>query len=329
MENNIAKKEEKPKEIKISKRVFIGSIVFLTIAVFAFILIVAQRDSQEDVVAIVNGEIITLSELEKSFDSLPQQYQGTVTKADLLNQIVQTKVFYQEAEKKGLLVSNEEARQQFQIAKLSSGLTEEQFSASLVAQGITEEELISQYGKQITVQKFIDENLLKKIKIKDEEVESYYSNNPDKFKVGESVTIKHILIGDENLTAEEKDKKAIKLLPKITKNNFCDFVEDYSTDTASISSCGEYIFTQADPLVEEFKQFSFNQQAGKIGTVKTEFGTHIIWTVKKIPPRTLPLDEVREQIRNFLKTENGKQQYNSFYEEISKGSKIEIKFNEL
>lgn len=331
MADKIKKPKEKVesanlKKTRISNLIIAIVVVMLVMAIAIFMM--KKDNSQEDVAAIVNGEIITISELNKAFDSLPQQYVGTVSKTSLLNQIIQLKVFYQEAQKQGLTVSNEEARQQFQLAKLSSGLTEEQFSANLAAQNLTEEELIEQYAKQSTIQKFIDENFLSKIQISDEEIENYYSGSIAEFKVDEGVTVKHILIGDENLTAEEKDEKAKELLPQITVKNFCDFVRDYSADKASISSCGEYTFTPSDSLVEEFKQFSFKQPIGKIGTVKTQFGTHIIWTVKKSPARTLTLEEVREPIINFLKSQKGREQYNDFYLEVSKDSKIEIKFKE-
>lgn len=327
-ENKAKSPEEEKitKEIKISKNFFVALIIILVIGVFVFI-VMQKQNSQKDTAAVVNGEIITLTELNKAYDSLPPQYAGTVTKTSLLNQIIQTKVFYQKAEKQGLVISNEEANQQLQLAKLSSGLSEEEFFARL-AEGTTESELVDQYTKQLTIQKFIDENLLNKIQISDEEVESYYSNNPEEFKMYDQVAVRHILIGNPELSSEEQDKKTKELLPQLTQSNFCEFVDKFSTDTASIPMCGEYKFTQSDAFVEEFKKLSFEQAAGEMGIVRTQFGSHIIWTVEKIPARTLTLDEVSEQIRSFLKTEKGRKQYESFYEEVSKDSKIEIRFKE-
>jgi len=319
-------KKKKPGEFQISKNLVFGSILGIAIVVVAFVVFQGQSNSQEDVAAIVNGEVISVTELNKAFDSLPQQFVGSISKESLLNQLIQTKVFYQEAEKQGLVVDYEEANQQFQLAKDSSGLTEEQFSANLLAEGITKEELIDQYVKELTIRRFIEENLIKKIQVSDEEKQDYYDNNLEKFQVDEVVVVKHILIGNEDLTPEEQDTKAEELLTQLTEDNFCEFVNDFSTDTASLPTCGEYTFTPKDAYVEEFKKLSFEQDIGDMGIVRTQFGPHIIWTVEKTPAETLPLDEISDQISNFLKNQKGEEQFEGFYQDVSKDSEIEIIF---
>src|SRR3989338_6758202 len=303
------------KEIMVSKRLVLSVVVVLAVVV-GIVIILNQNSNQEDVAAIVNGEVITITELNEAFDSLPSEYAGRISKTDLLNQIVQTKVIYQKAEKQGLVMSEEEVRQQFQFAKISSGLTDEQFLAGLEAQGVTEEEFIADYTKQLTLQKFIDENLLSKIKVSDEEINEYYTTNSEQFKTGEQVRVKHILIGNSDMTEKEQNEKAKKLLNIVNKNNFCEYVEEHSTDTASVPTCGEYTFTRDDSFVEEFKKLSFEQKAGDIGTVQTQFGTHIIWTVERIPSKALALGEVKDNIIDYLKIQKGQEQYEDFYEDI-------------
>jgi len=321
-------KEKKPGEIQISKKLVYSSIVGIAIIVVAFIVFQGQSNSLEDVAAIVNGEIITVTELNEAFDSLPQQVVGSISKETFLYQLIQTKVFYQKAEKQGLVVSKEEASQKFQQAILSSGLTEEQLSANLLAQGTTEEELINQYKIDLTIQKFIEENLLNKIQVSDEEIQKYYDNNPEQFLVDERVVVRHILIGNEDLTPEEQDAKAEELLPQLTEDNFCEFVNDFSTDTASLPTCGEYTFTPKDAYVEEFKKLSFEQDVGDIGIVRTQFGPHIIWTVEKTPAQTLALEDVRYQVSEFVKSQKVEEQFEGFYQDVSKDSEIEIIFLE-
>tara|TARA_Y100000310_G_scaffold345284_1_gene463407 strand:- start:2533 stop:3492 length:960 start_codon:yes stop_codon:yes gene_type:complete len=311
--------------IRVSKKLIIGVVIVAIVAIGAFFLI---QDSQSDVAAVVNGEIITIEELSKTYDSLPEQYKPAVTKESLLKQLIQAKVIYQEAEKQGAVVTTEQAEQMFQQAKSLAGLTEEQFAANIEAQGITEEELIDQYREQLTVQNFIEENLLNKIEVSEDDIQEYYESNDLQFEVGEQVVVKHILIGDSDLSAEQKREKAEGLLIEVNKINFCDYVSEHSTDTLSVENCGEETFTQEAPYVEEFKKLSFDQNAGKIGIADTQYGSHIIWTVKKIPSRTLKLDEVKDKIAELLKSEEGQEQFDSFYEELSKDSEIEILYIE-
>jgi len=281
-----------------------------------------------DPAATVNGEVITVGDLNNAFDSLPQQYRGSVTKDALLTQLIQTEVFYQEAVKQGNVVSKEEAEKEFAQAKQLSGLSDDEISKNLASQGTSMEQLLDRYIKQLTIQKFISDNLLDRIEVSDDEIQEYYDGNTQLFQVDEQVVVKHILIGDEDLPPKEQDVKAEEVLSQLNENNFCDFVNDYSTDTASLPTCGEYTFTMADPFVEEFKKLSFDQEVGNMGIVRTEFGPHIIWTVEKNPPQTIELDEVEESISDTLKAQKGQEQYQEFYDSLAVNNEIEVIYSE-
>ncbi|MCA9485899.1 MAG: peptidylprolyl isomerase [Nanoarchaeota archaeon] len=302
--------------------------VFVALAVVVVLGFVIYQSFNSDVAAVVNGDKITVSELDKAYETLPPQYQAVTTKADLLKQLVQTKVFYQEAVEEGYS-ETEEAMQQVELLKANSGLTEEEFSSSLALQGFTEEELLDQYEKQLIVQKYLDENLISKMEVSEEEIESYYSEHPEEFETVDSVVVRHILIGDADLTPKERKDKAAILIASTTKENFCERVKEYTTDVASAETCGEYAFTRDDPLVQEFKDLSFKQGNGQIGLVDTEFGTHIIWTVEKFPARTVGFEEAKPQIEQRIRNEKASAELDGFYEEVSKDDRVKIKFDEL
>lgn len=277
--------------------------------------------------AIVNGEEITVGELDAAYNSLPPEYKSSLDKISLLDQLVQTKIIYQEAVKRGEAVTNEEIKGEFEKAKELSGLTNEEIANNLATQGVSEGDLLERYAKQSTVQKFLDKNLISKIEVTDEEIETFYDENIDQFEKEEQVTVRHILIGDEDLDEIARKNKAIELLPTLTEDNFCDKVKEFSTDSGSVETCGEFTFGMSDPLVESFKAISFSQDEGKMGIVQTQFGSHIVWTVEKIPKKVVPLDEAYPIILDVIKNEKGKLEYANFYNEISKDSIVEIKYN--
>ena len=206
----------------------------------------------------------------------------------------------------------------------SAGITRESFIQNLDQQGISEEDFIKSFIEQMTAEKLINKSLLQNIDVSDKEASDYYLENVAQFQKGEQVTVKHVLIGDANLTVSEKESKAKELLKKINTKNFCEYVTKYSTDTASLPNCGEYTFGKDDPYVEEFKNLAFSQEVSEIGTANTQFGTHIIWTVKKLPPGTLPFNEVSVQIKEFLRSDKAKQNYDIFYQELKAKSKIKV-----
>ena len=322
--------EQPPQQKTISGYFIAGFIIILAIVATIIFLTQRQPQQQEDkVVATINGKPITLSQLDKLYDALPEQYKSTINKRDLLNQLIQTEVLYQEAEKAGFKVDEEKAKAQIEFAKMISGITEEQFTQKLSEQNTTENELIENYVKQLTIESFLNVSVLNKLDITTKEINDFYYKNKEQFKTPEQVTVKHILIGNKELAQEQQKEKAEFLRKEITTANFCDYVEKYSTDTVSIENCGEYTFTKNDPLVKEFKDLSFKQTPGRIGITQTQFGYHIIWTVKKTPARTTPLTEAKEQIKEAMTAQKAQQQYDLFYNELKDKNQIEINFDAL
>ena len=300
------------------------ALLVVIVAALAFFLYGKNSFSSGEIVAKVNGEIITLSELNRIYDSIPAQQKAATTKQEVLEGIIQLKVIYQEAKKEGLSVTKEEANKNLDSLLFSAGMTREQFLQDLAQQNINEEDFINDYIEQLTAQNLINKTILQNVGVSDAEVSRYYLDNIGQFERGEQVTVKHILIGNETLSEEQKESRAKELLKKVNKDNFCDYVNKYSTDVASVQTCGEYTFGKEDPYVEEFKNLAFLQKEGDIGTANTQFGTHIIWTVKKLPPGTVPFAEVSEEVKGFLKADKAKQDYELFYQSLE--TKSNIKF---
>src|SRR3989338_8371752 len=196
-----------PSVIKNSSNHKMFLIVLVSIIIIAAIIFslksnnnITNKVIQDDVAALVDSEVIKLSDLDKAYDSLPPQYKLSMKKGDLLNQMIQGEIIYQEAKKQGVIVGPTEINEKIALLKLSSGLSDEEFLSLLDQQNTTIEEFTNQYSRQLSIQNYINKTLLSKIVMTDDQVKDYYNTNKDKFKVGEQVTVKHILIGDSNLT---------------------------------------------------------------------------------------------------------------------------------
>ena len=58
--------------------------------------------------------------------------------------------------------------------------------------------------------------------------------------------------------------------------------------------------------------------------VETDFGYHIIKVIEKQPARTVPLDEVKPKIEQFLESRNREQQTTAFVNGLRSKGKIEV-----
>ncbi len=91
--------------------------------------------------------------------------------------------------------------------------------------------------------------------------------------------VRHILINapkGDSLKIKAAQRKADSLVKFINKDNFVEYVTKYSEDPGSKSTGGVYENFLDYEMVPEFSKFSVEKPVGTIGTVKTDFGIHII-----------------------------------------------------
>ena len=105
-------------------------------------------------------------------------------------------------------------------------------------------------------------------------------------KIPDSVKVRHILIpysgalrSDPNeIRTKEQSKKTADSIYRIVQRNPSKFktLLSLSSDKVSNENDGEIEFSYVDGFAPEFKDFSFQNNVGKISVVETDFGFHII-----------------------------------------------------
>ena len=105
-------------------------------------------------------------------------------------------------------------------------------------------------------------------------------------KIPDSVKVRHILIpysgslrSDSNETkTKEQAKKTADSIYRIVLRRPSKFKSllELSSDKASNENDGEIEFSYVDGFAPEFKDFSFENNVGKISVVETDFGFHVI-----------------------------------------------------
>lgn len=92
--------------------------------------------------------------------------------------------------------------------------------------------------------------------------------------------VRHILImagGAGQISFEQAQAKADSLVSQIkSKNNFVELVKAVSEDPGSVENNGEYKWFPEGRMVPTFNDYSFNAPLNTIGTVKTNYGIHIV-----------------------------------------------------
>lgn len=229
----------------------------------------------EGTVATVNGEPISQEELDSNYGQMLQMYQYYYgidvsddslrknVRNDMLNSLIMQELLLQEAEKKGLSVSEEE------LAERIDGMVEQYGSEEDLAAAVEGAGMTMDYFKQVQQEQMVLE------KIQEDMV-----NNPEPADV---IQARHILITNE---VENAEQVATDLIAQLDNGaDFATLAQENSKDTGSAANGGELGYfsvgngsTIPQMMVDEF---TAGAQALEIGEysktpVQSDYGYHII-----------------------------------------------------
>ena len=326
-------KREVPKTIIVNEEkdnwvlIAASSIVIVAVIVaLYFVFSAVQPNTQADTVAaVVNGIPIYNSKVDfrvKALESSGIQPNRTAA----LNQLIDEQLVVQEAKNLGYSVSKSQAEELLSGIIANSGMSTAQFATKLNETGISYDQMIEYYKDASLISEYINTTLGANINITGVDAKEYYDNHASEFQTPQRYQVRHILIGYDNMSQNETHEKAKAIAGMINKNrsNFCDLVKNYSTDIASIQTCGEYNFSMSDPFVQEFKTVGEQMKPGDIGVVASQFGYHVIWKIANIPSETVSFETAKDSIIALLKRQKLLDAYTEKVAELKNSSLIEI-----
>lgn len=289
-----------------------------------------------DVLARINGEKIERWEFDNAVKRMEGRAGGPVPpdKRDevlrgVLDQLVAFHLLAQESRARKLPIADADV--DARLAEIRKSFpTEEAFKQGIAAQGLTVDQLKSQAKTSLEVAKVIDAEVNSKVAVQDPEVSTFYQQNLERFKQGDSVHAAHILIGvPQNATPEQKAEaktKAAAVLKTVKAGaDFAIMARANSQDTGSAQNGGDLGFFPKGQMTPAFEEAAFKLKPGTMSAlVETPFGFHIIKVIERRAPRTAPFPEVAGQIKDFLMQGQREQKLEQFVEQIKAKGKIEI-----
>jgi peptidyl-prolyl cis-trans isomerase C len=288
------------------------------------------------ILATVNGEQVLRWELETALRQAEDASGGPVPAAQrdsalrgLLDELITTRMLAQEARNRKIGVS--EAEVDAEMAGIRKSFpTEESFQQALLLQGVTADQLrqVTRLGMQ--ARKIIDAEITAKVSIQDTEVDSFYKQNIDRFKQGDSIRASHIYIQvapDAPATAKNQARAAAQELVKQIRagGDFAKLARENSSDTNSAPNGGDLGFFERGALPPDFEAIAFNMKPGTTSdVVELQTGLHIIRVTDARGPRTAPLAEVRDNLKQFLLDGQRQTKLDELIGQLKAKSRIEV-----
>jgi peptidyl-prolyl cis-trans isomerase C len=272
----------------------------------------AQTDG---IVAKVNGVGLSKIEFERGWEYFLQRSGIPAGHADkdgkvlelrkqVLERLIDEELLFQEAKKLKMVVGKEVIDAEIEKAHAQFP-TPEAFKEALAQNKLTEEGLRTVFNRTLTIQAFVEKDIVKGVVVTDAEVHDFYTSNKDKFESPEQAHARHILVAvDEK--ADEKTRQAGKakaddLLAQLKGGaNFEDLAKK-SSDCPSAPQGGDLGFFGHGQMVPEFDSAAFALKPGELsGVIATKFGYHIIKMEEKKDAGLVPETEVAPKIREYL-----------------------------
>ncbi len=301
-------------------------LLFLTIVLLAGCQKNRGLDSQgpdkEDILAMVNGEPITMEDLDNERDLSPLPKHSSAARAvqdinqALFEQLVERKLLLQEARRRHIQVSPEEV--QDEIRGSAGNLSLNQLHRFLSDQGEDVQEWQKRLSEELLINKLLQELTKKITAVSAAEEKDYYAKHVStEFREPAKVKVRQILV-----RSERKAEAVLKELKK--KADFGDLAREKSL-APDAKKGGDWGYCSYDDLPAPLAQVIFDLDPGEVSKpVKSAYGYHIFLAEARRNARVLTFEEAQDTIKQKLLNEKKNALIEKFLTELPKNAKIEM-----
>ena len=264
------------------------------------------------VVAIVNEEVITLSEVDRMIipflkeavraeDRLERKEQLNRIRRQALDTLIEEKLMDYEIKKAGIKVTPREVEAIVDDIKKQNKATQEDLERALVIEGITFEQYKTQIEKRILRTKLVQWSVKVEPKASEKQLRDFYEQNAERYKTPETFRPAHILFGIPKEAPPEKvqetRKKCQEVLDRIRKGeDFGEMALLYSQDP-SAKDRGDLGYFKKGELLPTFEKELNRLRVGEVGgIIRTEFGFHLIKLLDRRGGTPMPFEEAKARV---------------------------------
>ena len=220
----------------------------------------------------------------------------------------------QNLEMQSLIVSDTDAREEYQRKNLKVGLRYLVFDPkSFVSKVSKDPAAIKAYFEKNRNEFRIPEQrdaelisgtaaqFVQNAQVSEESLHKQYNENLDSYRQPERVDVRHILIKTQGKPKEEAAKlkaKAEDILKQLKAGaKFDELAKKNSEDPGSAEKGGELGYIVRGQTVPNFEKAAFSLQPGQLsGVIETEYGYHILQVENRQEAHTQTFEEVRPQL---------------------------------
>lgn len=309
----------------------------ISIASFIFMIQTPSTEIIDRVIAVVNDEVITQSELDIILFPIYAQYSEIYgeeelaekmdeAKQEMLLQMIEDKLIIQKSRKEGIVVSDKEVEDR--VAEIKNKFSDEEtFEAALEEQGLNVDILKKRYKEQAMMKKIFDKEVRSQIVVLPTEVQEYYKAHINEFEEPETVVLRVITL---KISQTDEKQRVFAKAEDIKKNidegkSFEEMAQKFSEDAYAIEG-GLMGYVKKGQLMQTIDEKIFAlEPCGISGVIENDLSFRIFKVDEKIAAHTSSIEQVREKIQNTIYQEKVKQKFDEWLDKLKKDAYISIK----
>lgn len=312
------------------------SVVSFFILIISCALFLSWQEIVEEIVAIVNDDVITLSEYKREHDGMSQVLRAQVSgeefdrqyermKKELLNTMVTNMLLLQEARKKGFDVKEQVKLQIENIKKESSINSDEELRRALQQQGLVYEEWIRVMEERSLRDNVIFAEVRGNIVLDDSEIVNYYKLHPEEFTEPMEYKLRAIYISPEGKSEEEAEAKKREIDEKMQAGEkLVDLAGQYSEGPGKESQGDLGSFKQGQ-LEKTLEQAVEKLKVGEMTSwLNVRNGWFLLQLDEKKESRLKSFEEARKEIEEKLFNQKSQKGLEKYLKELKEKSFIKI-----
>ncbi len=277
------------------------------------------------VVAVVNGDIITMSDLQR--EEILRKKSGALDEHALLEDMIDRKLQMAAAKRAGMDVTDKELADALADIMKRNSMDSAQFDAALSKEGLTLDQYKTELREQMTLSRMFNKYVRSGIAVDEAELKAYYENNRKSFTLPEEVRVRQIFFplpdnATPAQTAEVKARAQAVYEQARSGEDFIRLVRRNSTGTSSDQD-GDLGFMQREHMMPEIAEAARTLKPGEIaGPLLCAGGFHII-RLEEIRTPVKPFEKVKDEITNTLYQQKVENTYRSWLQTLRSDSTIE------
>ena len=287
----------------------------------------------DKVVAVINNEVITQSELEeviqKPKKQIMENFSGEERERllnkltrDILNKMIEKKLQLQVARQMNIAINKTEVDAALDDIKVKNAFPDDEtFKRALASENMTLEQYKKELTEQLMIMRLVTKEVRSNVVISEEEIKRHYKEKKKDYSIPEEARLRIIFFkGDDSIN------KAEDVLGKIKGGaDFSDLAKKHSEDPAAKEG-GDIGFVKKGHMLPAIENTAFSLKKGEVsGVIKADAGYYIIKIEDRKEPTYIPIEKVREEIEKSLYEQKANALYDEWLRDLRKNAHVEIK----